>query len=462
MPVKFLSRFWTSISKRSRQLTRQAANGDVTARAIKLADGLLSEHGESAAAARADALTKLYRELNGDERHAFHLYLATNFLPEPVRLKAAAQAYLKRHGPETAAELTAAAVPTRQDLLRRMNMAPGATGLLVKMRETLLKAAARAPELKPLEQDLAHLLGAWFNRGFLELRSIDWNSSAALLEKLIAYEAVHEIHGWNDLRRRLAPDRRCFAFFHPALPDEPLIFVEVALCEGIADNIAPLLAGPPRVNGALHADTAVFYSISNCQAGLRGIAFGNLLLTQVVEELSAELPQLKCFVTLSPIPSFRRWLEKRLTDEDHDLLLESECALLGEPALKSFADALAVNDWQNKEPVLPSLKPILQRLCAQYLTAGNEGRGPDDPVARFHLRNGARLERLNWCANTNDRGIAEAYGLMANYLYDPATIDASCEKFATSGEVTHSAEVAELAGESSKQADKRTFVRAAE
>jgi malonyl-CoA decarboxylase len=455
MPVTFLGRFWASISNRARQLIRRP-NGN---RAVDLAIGLFAEHGESAAATRSDALMKVYREMNAHARHSFHLFLAENFLPDANRLKAAAQAYLQRPTAATAGELSAASVPARQDLLKRMNMAPGATGLLVAMREAVLKALPRTAELKPLEQDLNHLLASWFNRGFLELRRIDWNSPAALLEKLIVYEAVHEMRGWEDLRRRLASDRRCFAFFHPALPGEPLIFVEVALCQGMADNIAPLLAASVVPGDAHEADTAVFYSISNCQPGLRGIAFGNLLIVQVVEELRAEFPQLKCFVTLSPVPGFRRWLEKRIQIGDQDLLLESERTLFGEPALKNFADALANNDRQTKDP---ALKPILQRLCARYLTATNAGHGPDDPVARFHLRNGARLERINWCANTSPRGIAESCGLMANYLYDPGQIDSNCEKFAVHGTVAHSASIGVLASERPKPSDTRALARAAE
>jgi malonyl-CoA decarboxylase len=270
------------------------------------------------------------------------------------------------------------------------------------------------------------------------------------------------MRGWEDLRRRLAPDRRCFAFFHPALPGEPLIFVEVALCQGMADNISPLLKAPITSDDAREADTAVFYSISNCQPGLRGIAFGNLLITQVVEELRAEFPQLKCFVTLSPVPGFRRWLEKRLASSDQDLLLDSERSMFGAPALKNFTDALAGNDWRKKDSGPAILKAILQRLCARYLIETNAGRGPADPVARFHLRNGARLERINWCANTSPRGIAESYGFMANYLYDPGQIDANCEKFALHGAVAHSASIAALANESSKASDKRALIRAAE
>jgi malonyl-CoA decarboxylase len=296
------------------------------------------------------------------------------------------------------------------------------------MREELLAANGRQPQLKPLEQDLRRLLASWFNRGFLTLKRIDWTSSAAVLEKVIAYEAVHEIRGWEDLRRRLAPDRRCFAFFHPALPEEPLIFVEVALCQGLASKIAPLLSASAPVDDPAEADTAIFYSISNCQPGLRGISFGNFLIKQVVEELRAELPSVKQFATLSPVPSFRRWLNKQArSDGDSEL-----------PAA-----ALDIN-WASAERVSPAIRSVLQRLLAAYLTASNGGKGPDDPVARFHLGNGARLERIHWAANLSPRGIAESLGMMVNYLYEPKAIEDNHEQFVTAGGVAHSPEVDDL------------------
>jgi malonyl-CoA decarboxylase len=296
------------------------------------------------------------------------------------------------------------------------------------------------PELKPLEQDLRRLLTSWFNRGFLELRRIDWNTSAAVLEKVIAYEAVHEIHGWEDLRRRLAPDRRCFAFFHPALPDEPLIFVEVALCLGLASKIEPLLSVQTPIDGFARPDTAIFYSISNCQPGLRGISFGNFLIKQVVEELRAELPGLSRFATLSPVPSFRRWLEQGSLVPERSITLAHQAAT-GDG--KSPAALLEVA-WDEAENVDAAIKTDLQRLLASYLTASNGGQGPEDPVARFHLGNGARLDRINWGANLNRRGIAESMGMMVNYVYEPDRIESNHEQFATAGRVAYSTEVGEL------------------
>src|SRR5882762_5605530 len=250
-------------------------------RAKQLAGTLLSERGEASGALVARQLHEALGALNASDRHGFQRYLATEFQPDKAALRAAAERYLADTTAEAAAALAQAADPPRQELLRRMNMAPGGTGALIAMRSELTAYLHGEPELKPLDADLRHLLASWFNRGFLELRRIDWQSPAAVLEKLIAYEAVHEIHGWDDLRRRLAPDRRCFAFFHPVLPDEPLIFVEVALVEGLATAVQPLLSHDANENvrraQAERADTAIFYSISNCQDGLRGVSFGNFL-----------------------------------------------------------------------------------------------------------------------------------------------------------------------------------------
>src|SRR3981189_3305801 len=300
-------------------------------RAKQLAATLLSERGEASGAQVARELHHLLRALDADDRHSFQRHPATECQPDKAALRAAAERYLADPTAEAAAALARAGDPPRQELLRRMNMPPGGTGALIAMRSELTAHLHDEPKLKLLDADLRHLFASWFNRGFLELRRIDWQSPAAVLEKLIAYEAVHEIKGWDDLRRRLAPDRRCFAFFHPALPGEPLIFVEVALVQGLATAMPPLLAQETDEEAAqaqaARADTAIFYSISNCQDGLRGISFGNFLIKQVVEELQTEFPQLKRFSTLSPVPGFRRWLMQRLaegSDPDTALLPELE------------------------------------------------------------------------------------------------------------------------------------------
>jgi malonyl-CoA decarboxylase len=316
--------------------------------------------------------------------------------------------------------------------LRRMNMAPGGTSALVAMRKEIAGRLRDEPTLRLLDSDLKHLFASWFNRGFLELRRIDWQSPAAVLEKLIAYEAVHEIHGWDDLRRRLAPDRRCFGFFHPALPDDPLIFVEVALVEGLAGAVQPLLVqdsdDDAARNRAAPADTAIFYSISNCQDGLRGISFGNFLIKQVVEELKNELQHLTRFSTLSPVPGFRRWLTKRLASTG-----DAAAALLAR--IETSAGRLDTPEGDD------SLKPLIMRFCAAYLTRHASTKEPADPVARFHLGNGARLERINWLGNTAPRGIQESFGIMVNYLYDIETIESNHEAFVNDGTVMRSADV---------------------
>jgi malonyl-CoA decarboxylase len=304
-------------------------------------------------------------------------------------------------------------------LLRRLNQAPAATADLVRLRADLLRLLPAHADLAPVEQDLTHLLRSWFNRGFLVLRRIDWGSPADFLERIIRYEAVHSITTWAALRDRLQPqDRRCYAFIHPAMPEEPLIFVEVALTTAIPNSIQALLAEQRTELPLGAARVAAFYSISNCQAGLAGVSFGQFLIKQVVEELSAEFPKLETFVTLSPVPGFRRWLETQ--------------AAAGDPLAK-----LAVAE---DAPVdVPESDPRAARrlaLAARYFLTARDGRGrPVDPVARFHLGNGARVERVCWMGDTSSKGMAQAGGLMVNYLYDPATLEANHDAFAREGEI---------------------------
>lgn len=459
-PRAWLERLWASLAMRgSGDAGRPGAVAPPLDRAKRLAEALLSERGEASGAVVARELHDCLRGLGAEDRLAFYRFLATGFQPETNRLRAAAEAYLAEPTAESAARLAGAADPTRQELLRRMNMSPGGTGALVAIRKELASQLRDAPELRLLDADLKHLFASWFNRGFLELRRIDWRTPAAVLEKLIAYEAVHEIQGWEDLRRRLAPDRRCFGFFHPALPGEPLIFVEVALVEGLAAAVQPLLArdgdeDAARVRAA-RADTAIFYSISNCQDGLRGVSFGNLLIKQVVEELKAELPRLIRFSTLSPVPGFRRWLRRRLDTSgaetvaaDTVVFREGEAKQLTTAAGDTVAGAIDAfraladdGEWWRDTARVEVLRGPLLRLCAEYLTRPNRGMSAVDPVARFHLGNGARLERLNWVGNMAPRGIKESYGMMVNYLYDPETIEANHEAFAHDGMVARSPEV---------------------
>ena len=432
----WLDRLWTGIADQGRAFARVPAPGVTGAeRARQLTRALLSERGEASGAALAREVIMCFRALTMDQRMEVLRGISEDFSPDPDALRQAAEAYLAAPGAEPAQRLHDAAEPPRQELLRRMNMAAGGTAMLVEMRRELLAVLPREPALRPLNRDLLHLFGSWFNRGFLELRRIDWETPASILEKLITYEAVHEISGWQDLRRRLLPDRRCFAFFHQALPNDPLIFVEVALTHGLAGAVQPLLA-PPRDEAGLppkHMDTAIFYSISNCQDGLRGISFGNFLIKQVVEDLKAELPAIKHFATLSPVPGFSAWLAR-----------QPAAALpfsADERAALGLDDTAAGAQWWQNEALSQSLRGKLLHLAALYLTQPASAQFSMDPVARFHLGNGARLERIHWMGDTAPRGLRQSFGIMVNYLYDPRTIEANHETFVNTGQVARSAEV---------------------
>jgi malonyl-CoA decarboxylase len=321
---------------------------------------------------------------------------------------------------------------------------------LVDMRAFLLEHMTGNPPLAALERDLRTLLASWFDVGFLELQRIDWASPAALLEKLVGYEAVHEIRGWRDLKNRLDSDRRCYAFFHPRMPSEPLIFVEVALVQGLSGSVQQLLDQKAPVLDAAAADTAIFYSISNCQRGLAGISFGNFLIKRVVNVLSGEFRNLKTFATLSPIPGFRRWLDRELVDADANLLTEEESTALrgivdADTGSASLAAILARRGWLRDQAAGRVLEPILSRLCARYLVSASRNKRAADPVAHFHLSNGARIERLNPKADISDKGIKESAGLMVNYLYDPARIEQYHEEYAGEGRRNASTTVRRLA-----------------
>ncbi|HXN42934.1 MAG TPA: malonyl-CoA decarboxylase family protein, partial [Xanthobacteraceae bacterium] len=341
---------------------------------VELCEELLSGRGEASGVALAREILLRYAELTTGPRIAFFEALATKFGADRERIAAAVAAWEANPSEQTAAELHAAAEPRRQELFRRLNLAPGGTAALVAMREQLMDALARRDDLAAVDADFAHLFSSWFNRGFLVLRRIDWSTPAIVLEKLIRYEAVHEIRDWADLRRRIdPPDRRCFAFFHPALIDEPLIFVEVALSDGIPDAIAPILADGREILTPDRATTATFYSISNCQRGLTGVTFGSFLIKQVVEEISQELPRLSTFVTLSPAPGFAAWLKRELAQENSQAIFpEDRAALTGLPA-----------HWENDPAAAERLREPLTRAAATYfLTARTRSRAPVDPVAR--------------------------------------------------------------------------------
>jgi malonyl-CoA decarboxylase len=411
------------IDRQLRGLARQPGRA-----VADLCHALLSQRGEASGAALAREVLLAYGDLDATGRTAFFQHLVDEFGAEPDAIARAADAYREEPGTARLSALARAVEAPRQELFRRLNMAPGGTAALVAMRQMLLEQIPEQPAWRAIDADLLHLFRSWFNRGFLVLERIDWRTPAVVLEKLIDYEAVHAIDGWEDLRRRLAQDRRCFAFFHPALPDEPLIFVEVALVRGIADRVGPLLDRAAEVIEPANADSAVFYSINHCQAGLRGISFGNFLIKQVAAELQAELPNLKAFATLSPVPGFRPWLEAA-------------------PSLQGVASDL-LRKLDGKAPAdLPDDQELAGRLlplCAAYLVRARRDGQLLDPVARFHLRNGARLERINWAADLSPQGLAGSAGIMVNYVYRLDQVERNHEDFVNKGRVVSSRRVDSL------------------
>ena len=416
------------------RLTQKARGDRSLEPLIKACHLLVSERGQANVYALAVQVIEAYRDLPAARRVAFFAALATEFAPEPEAVLQAATQYAQAPTAQHLAVLTKAVEAPRQELLRRINRAPGGTAMLLKMRVDLLDSRKGNPELAAVDADFLHLLTSWFNPGFLRLERVDWQSSAALLEKIIQHEAVHEISGWGDLRRRLQPDRRCYAFFHPQLGDEPLIFVEVALVDEMADAIAPLIESKPEAPTAHGARTAVFYSISNCQPGLRGVSLGNFLIKKVADQLHTELPQLKTFCTLSPIPGFVRWLDNQKPADD-----EWAGTLQRVAAWRQRHTTLTADDLGN----MPKpLRQDLTSLCARFLVKqSHESLG--DPVARFHLDNGARLERINFADDLSRKGLKQSLGLMVNYLYDIGEVEMRHQEFVNQ-KVSHSVAVRRL------------------
>jgi malonyl-CoA decarboxylase len=374
-----------------------------------------------------------YHDLDTAGRVSFFEAIARDFGPDREKLSQAIESWRNQPNDSDASDLHFASEPRRQELIRRLNRAPGGTSDLVAMRADLLALMKGNKDLAALDRDMVHLLSSWFNRGFLVLRRIDWSTPANILEQIIRYEAVHEIRDWNDLRRRIDPiDRRCYAFFHPQLNDEPLIFVEVALTEGIPTAIAPLLAAERQLVPIDRARTAVFYSISNTQKGLGGISFGSFLIKQVVEELRRELPKLDTFITLSPVPGFMQWLKNAddvpLNDEERMLL-----------------EALDKPDWFENAELTAQLRGVLEPLAAHYFLKARTSKGRlIDSVARFHIGNGARLEKINWLGDLSPKGLRESAGVMVNYLYRLEDIEKNHEAYANQGEIAASSTVKKL------------------
>ncbi len=443
MNTSFFGELMQSISERGRALIERgrgrydgAAQPSETL--VELCEELLSGRGEASGVALAREILARYAALTIGPRIAFFEALATRFGPDNARLDAAIEAWRAKPSDATAAEVHAAAEPRRQELLRRLNLAPGGTKALVSMREQLLTALAHRDDLAAVDADFVHLFTAWFNRGFLVLRRIDWATPAIILEKIIRYEAVHEIDDWDDLRRRIdPPDRRCYAFFHPALVDEPLIFVEVALMRDWPDAITPILVANRSTISPDSAVTAVFYSISNCQRGLAGVTFGHFLIKQVVEEISREMPRLSTFVTLSPVPGFAAWLATERAQESSAMVSAEDRGKLA---------ALDAPEWWRDPETAEALRePVLHAAAAYFLAARNRRGAPADQVARFHLGNGARLEQIDWLADTSPKGLAQSHGVMVNYAYDLDHIERNHEAYAESRMVVASTAVRRLA-----------------
>lgn len=437
MNVAFLQELFSDILRRERELVSAEPRRRTIEEIAGLCHALLSGRGEASGIALASEIAAGYGAFTPAERLQFFKLLKDEFGPDRTQLKQAAASYLSNGTVRAERVLLAAAEPQRQELLRRINLAPGNTGRLVAMREDLLGFLKEHKDLEEVDADFAHLFGSWFNRGFLVMQHIDWSTPAIVLERIIRYERVHVIKGWDDLHRRIDPiDRRCYAFFHPALADVPLIFVQVALTPEIPAAVAPLLAEKREVVRPVEQATAVFYSISNTQEGLKGVTFGNFLIKQVAGDLKREIPWLKTFVTLSPVPGFAAWLASERAKDSAEAPAgdaKDRLALLDEPG------------WAADPAKAESLKEAVLPVAAYYFLKAKNKRGrPVDPVARFHLGNGARLERLNWLGDTSPNGLRQSHGLMVNYLYALDEIERNHEDYSNEGHIAASPAVRAL------------------
>jgi malonyl-CoA decarboxylase len=411
---------------------------------------LISERGESNAVSMADDVIDNYRKLTKDQHAKFFTFLFQKLNPDPVAVISAAQNFSAEGNARNYIKLQRVAEPPRQELFRRLNRATNGTAALVGMRRDLLQILDKQPELTAVDFDLRHLLSSWFNPGFLKMHRVDWQSPAEILEKLIQHEAVHAIDGWDDLRRRLQPDRRCFAFFHPQLPNEPLIFVEVALLPEIPAVIAPLVDKKAEtMHQSSSYKVAAFYSISNCEPGLRGVSMGNFLIKRVAEQLHEEFPRLKTFVTLSPIPGFIEWIVSGadIGGEKSSAQLKPAIRTAREQAIETLG--LAKRSWTERlssgwhpDTATAKEKSALLCLASIYLGLGSAGRN-GNPVAKFHLGNGAKLHQINWSADLSRKGLRESAALMVNYLYDLSSVEENHERF-TQGEIDYSRAIGRL------------------
>jgi malonyl-CoA decarboxylase len=413
---------------------------------------IYAKGGDVSARARTVELGAVYLHLSEKGRETFHDILTHDFdidrqaLAE--KIKELEQAQNQQEAIKAEIGLKKALTPPRISLLTQFSSLPNGLKLLIDMRASLLSRIKEDPRLFKLALDIKELLGSWFDIGLLDLREITWNSSAALLEKLIEYEAVHEIRSWEDLRSRLDSNRLCFAFFHNKMPSEPLIFVEVALVDKLSSNIQELLNKEDEKIEPEQASTAIFYSISNTQPGLAGISMGNFLIKTVVQELSNDFKHLKHFATLSPVPGFKRWLESKFTEDNVELLLPKENNIMreyfGAENVGLKLKEILTNDWYQNSEIVEIVKPILTRLCSHYLLEERRGDRALDPVANFHLSNGARLERINWLADLSENGMNRSYGFMVNYYYKLSDIEKNHEEYVTKTHIVASRGVKSL------------------
>lgn len=449
---------WRAISQSARAgeapaLRPDLPDEDSQALRQQMRECLAAIGGEVSARARAAALGHAYLNLNDQGRRRFLKILAHDFAVDRQALYAATRNVHEvdglEHALETEAQLREILTPPRLKLLTQFNSLPEGVKFLVDLRADLMSYGKGDPLLQSLDHDLKGLLTSWFDVGFLDLKRMTWEAPAALLEKLIAYEAVHEIQSWDDLKNRLGSDRRCYAFFHPRMPDEPLIFIEVALVSGMSNSIQTLLDKAAPTEDPVGANTAIFYSISNTQKGLQGVNFGSFLIKRVVDRLVKELPGLKTFATLSPIPGFRRYLEMALPGNEAEFLTQSErnavrALFAADSGKGTTLDLLSVPHWYRDRRLAQALKGPLMRLCTHYLVYEKKDGRARDRVEHFHLSNGARVERLNWLADVSSKGMFQSIGLMVNYRYKLRDIETNHETYRSSGEIVTSSAIRKL------------------
>ncbi|MDA9606732.1 malonyl-CoA decarboxylase [Candidatus Pelagibacter sp.] len=392
---------------------------------ISLCDDLISHKGAAFGITVARDITELYQSLSPENKLLFFKQINEKYKPSFKKVNEAIENYTKSQNERTLSDLFKVSEGNRRELFRRMNMAPNGTSIIVALREDLLEILKSNRELSELDNDLRHLFRAWFNPGFLKLTKITWNTKAAVLEKIIKYERVHQIKDMNELKRRLGEDRRFFSYFHPALEDEPIIFVQVALTKGLGKSIQELMK--PSNNDQKKNDTATFYSISNCQEGLSRVTLGNFLIKRVVYEIQEELPHIKNFGTLSPIPGFADWFS---------YLEESKIKNILGDLTNQNVSFLKSKDMKIGDNRIVENKEAIMKLVAHYIINEKNKKGlPINDVSRFHLGNGAIVEDIVVNANISETGFKRSYGVMVNYLYELKNIEKNHEDYMNNNKV---------------------------